>query len=193
MPIVAKKVRGGASILMLLSLVLANLANLGIQLLIPRLLAPPEYTHFAMSWASGQLVAAVLFEWLRIGVVRYSASSDDSRRLSETLGALYATVFIIAGSLAGLLMLVGATGGAIFTSGFVLFYACAQGAFDGQQASLRACLGRAYRLLCGRFGLRWPAGSQSVLARTIKCSLSSQIWHVCRGCWNRLICTAALR
>ncbi len=161
MPIVAKKVRGGASILMLLSLVLANLANLGIQLLIPRLLAPPEYTHFAMSWASGQLVAAVLFEWLRIGVVRYSASSDDSRRLSETLGALYATVFIIAGSLAGLLMLVGATGGAIFTSGFVLFYACAQGAFDGQQASLRA------KFLNVRFSVTWMARSVLSFALTM--------------------------
>jgi len=140
--------------LMLVSLVLANLASLGIQFVIPRLLVPEEYTRFAMMWASGQLAAAVLFEWLRIGVVRYSTSdSRDPRQLPEALGALYLGVLGVAVVLAVLLLVTGDAGGAIFTAGFILFYACAQGAFDGQQASLRA------RFRNVRFSITWMARS----------------------------------
>ncbi|WP_295573661.1 hypothetical protein [Stenotrophomonas maltophilia] len=140
--------------LMLVSLVLANLASLGIQFVIPRLLVPEEYTRFAMMWASGQLAAAVLFEWLRIGVVRYSASdSRDPRKLPETLGALYVGILGVAVVLAVLLLATGDAGGAVFTAGFILFYACAQGAFDGQQASLRADFRNV------RFSITWMARS----------------------------------
>lgn len=98
--------------LMLVSLVLANLASLGIQFVIPRLLVPEEYTRFAMMWASGQLAAAVLFEWLRIGVVRYSTSdSRDPRQLPEALGALYLGVLGVAVVLAVLLLVTGDAGG----------------------------------------------------------------------------------
>lgn len=148
------KARGSASILMMLSLVLANLANLGIQFVIPRLLLPEEYTRFAMMWASGQLVAALLFEWLRIGVVRYSASdAGDPRRLPETLAALYAALLVGASVLAVILLAAGKTGNAMFMAGLILFYACAQGAFDGQQAHLRA------RFLNVRFSVTWMARS----------------------------------
>jgi hypothetical protein len=148
------KARGSASILMMLSLVLANLANLGIQFVIPRLLVPEEYTRFAMMWASGQLVAALLFEWLRIGVVRYSVNdAGDPRRLPETLAALYAALLVGASVLAVILLATGRTGSAMFMAGLILFYACAQGAFDGQQANLRA------RFLNVRFSVTWMVRS----------------------------------
>jgi hypothetical protein len=150
----AGSVRARTSMLMLISLILANVASLGIQFVIPRLLVPEEYTRFAMMWASGQLAAAVLFEWLRIGVVRYFASdSRDPRQLPDTLGALYVGILAVAVVLAVLLMVTGDAGGAVFTIGFILFYACAQGAFDGQQASLRA----AFRNV--RFSVTWMARS----------------------------------
>lgn len=148
------KARGSASILMMLSLVLANLANLGIQFVIPRLLVPEEYTRFAMMWASGQLVAALLFEWLRIGVVRYSANDPgDPRRLPQALAALYATLLVGASVVAVILLATGKTGSAIFMAGLILFYGCAQGAFDGQQANLRA------RFLNVRFSVTWMVRS----------------------------------
>lgn len=148
------KMRGNASILMMLSLVLANLANLGIQFVIPRLLVPEEYTRFAMMWASGQLVAAMLFEWLRIGVVRYSASdASDPRRLPEALAAVYAILLVGVSVLAVILLAVGKSDSAMFMAGLILFYACAQGAFDGQQANLRA------RFLNLRFSVAWMARS----------------------------------
>jgi len=158
----APKARRGASLLMMLSLVLANLANLGIQFVIPRLLVPEEYTRFAMMWASGQLVAALLFEWLRIGVVRYSAKDpSDTRRLPDALGALYAAILGVASVLAVVLLAAGNAGGAMFMAGLILFYACAQGAFDGQQANLRA------RFLNVRFSVTWMARSILSFALTL--------------------------
>lgn len=141
--------------LLMASLILANLANLAIQFVIPRVLLPAEYTQFAMTWASGQLLAAVLFEWLRIGTVRYSGSIDESvgHDLRQTLISLYVLVLSFAGLSALVMLLLGLKLQGLFWAGFVLFYATAQGAFDGKQAKLRA----SFQNL--KFSLIWTARS----------------------------------
>ena len=93
-----------------------------------------------MTWASGQLLAAVLFEWLRIGTVRYSGGDGESADADfrQTLSTLYAVTLSMTAILATVMLLLGLKMQALFWAGFVLFYATAQGAFDGRQAKLRA-------------------------------------------------------
>ncbi len=149
------KVVGGSPVLLIASMVLANLANLAIQFVIPRVLLPAEYTQFAITWASGQLLAAVLFEWLRIGVVRYSGGVDAAAGadLRQALTSMYVLMVGVTAVLALVMLCAGLTSQSLFWAGFAVFYASVQGMFDGRQARLRA----SFQNL--KFSLTWMARS----------------------------------
>ncbi|MBK0012115.1 hypothetical protein [Stenotrophomonas sp. S41] len=125
---------------MIITLLLANVTNLLIQIFLPRALVPSEYVSFSVFWASGQLLAAVLFEWLRIGVVRYSEAGrpEDAERLRAALNFCYAFIVSVTLMISVICMAAGSPGQALYWVGFGLLYACSQGAFDYSQARLRA-------------------------------------------------------
>lgn len=150
-----RELLSGGGVLIVLSLIVANLTNLAIQFVIPRLLPSAEYVSFSVFWSSGQLFAALIFEWLRLGVMRYSVDSSQQGvdGFNAAIRFSYALSFLISAVVGVFLLLVSRHDGYYFWLGIILIYACVQGGFDASQASLRA------RLKNVRFSMSWMVRS----------------------------------
>lgn len=128
------------SILVPLSVILGNAANLLTQVLVPRFLPPEEYTKFAVLWGVGQFVSSVLFEWVRFGTLRFSVGADESlvaRRRSSLLRA-YVVIGLVVMSLCIAQVVIGMFWSLALLGSIVAGYAVCQGVFDGVQALARA-------------------------------------------------------
>lgn len=121
------------------SVLFANVVNFSTQLLVPRYLPAEQYSSFATLWAVGQLVAVIVFEWMRFGVVRFSEGVDpglNSRRKCALLVSYSAGCVV--------LCLIATSAGLFFEGELrtaivvVAIYAVCQGVFDGRQALARA-------------------------------------------------------
>ncbi|MEG3174050.1 hypothetical protein U1708_17720 [Sphingomonas sp. ZB1N12] len=109
-----------------------------ISLITPFVLVPSQYVIFSLVWASGQFMTGVLFEWLRLATLRYSApglagAADRKRVLVASY--IYLTLA---------LLVIIAVSWLFFPfdmwmvyAGAILF-AIGQGTFDGNQAFIRA-------------------------------------------------------
>lgn len=121
------------------SVLFANAVNFSTQLLVPRYLPAEQYSSFATLWAVGQLVAVIVFEWMRFGVVRFSEGVDPrlNVRRKNALLVSYSVGCVLLCIVAFLASLVfeGESGTAIVV---VVIYALCQGVFDGRQALARA-------------------------------------------------------
>lgn len=131
--------RALSSLMVPLSVLVANASGLAIQLLLPRFLLPTDYAEFAGLWAMGMAVAALAYEWLRFGVIRFAVGSDadtGERRRTLAVGYLGVTALMLA---------VGAGGCVVATFGeagpwvaLTALFVAAQGLFEGRQALARA-------------------------------------------------------
>lgn len=139
------------SMLVPISVLLANVANFVTQLLVPQFLPANEYSAFATLWAYGQLVAVVVFEWMRLSVLRFSESVDEGlaaiRRRTLFLCYSAAVVCLVLLSLAAFLL----RDVSIYYkwASAVSLYALGQGVFDGRQALARA------QFRNGSFSVAW--------------------------------------
>lgn len=123
-----------------LALVFANIVALATSLLVPYLLPSDQYSIFILCWSGGQLVAGVAYEWMRIGVLRYSVGADLAlaalRRQVLLRGFIITTGVLLTLALFSTSMthyFVEATFVAT-----ILVYGAAQGVFEGLQAKARA-------------------------------------------------------
>jgi O-antigen/teichoic acid export membrane protein len=86
--------------------------------LFSRLLDPAEYGRYALVLATVNVGYALLFQWLRLSLVRYlAASGDDPSRLKSTLVASTGVLVIATGALAGVACLLPVAAG---WRGFIL-------------------------------------------------------------------------
>jgi O-antigen/teichoic acid export membrane protein len=123
-----------------ISVLLANASGLIVQLLLPRFLAPSGYSEFALTWAWGQFLVALFFEWMRYGVLRFAGDASLGAIRREALGGWYLfTSYLL---ILVVLVLFGLWGGGYGAFSLVLavcvMYALSQGAFDGCQTLSRA-------------------------------------------------------
>lgn len=127
-------------LLLPISVVLANASGLIVQLLLPRFLAPSGYSEFALTWAWGQFLVALCFEWMRYGVLRFAGDTDQGKARRQTLGGWYVfTAYVLI--LAAVVFAGVAAGGYSSSSLWIavcLIYALSQGVFDGCQTLSRA-------------------------------------------------------
>lgn len=123
-----------------LAVLVANVSALAISLLVPLVLPVEQYSIFALCWSAGQLLAGVGYEWMRIGVLRYSVGSD------EALAATRRDLLWLGFALVTLLMILLAITSALFAGAIpmassvaaVFLYGACQGVFEGKQARARA-------------------------------------------------------
>ncbi len=129
-----------SELLVPLAVVIANVAGVAVALLAPAFLPPVEYSTFALSWAVGQFLAMLCFEWLRFSALRFSAGPDA--QLAMDRGAVIVATYrrlAVAVGLASLAAMLFARGNSLAaTAPLALFYAVCQGTFDGRQALARA-------------------------------------------------------
>lgn len=128
------------SILVLLTTIFANLANLATQIVLPRFVDAAGYSTFAVLWAWGQFASTAVFEWMRFSVLRFGNGADTE--LSKSRFGLLVRMYFFAGILLLCLALaslaLAGVNGVFFLAALVLFYAAAQGIFDGLQAFFRS-------------------------------------------------------
>ena len=129
-----------ASVLVPISMAVANLANLLTQVVVPRYLSPSSYSYFALLWASGQFLAVLLTEWLRFGVLRFAEGADEAlaRRRRNVLVVLYLSIFFGINLLAGAFFAFRALSSEFVGWAVICFYASCQSIFEGRQAFSRA-------------------------------------------------------
>jgi O-antigen/teichoic acid export membrane protein len=129
-----------AMLLTPLSVLVANATGFLVFLLLPRLLAPSEFGLFSLLMSTSAFGAALLFEWSRHGLIRFSHVADrvEAAKNRATLAFVYR-------SLALAVAVVGAVCAAIGSAHhnvpeiLVLFASVVcQGLFDGRQAHARA-------------------------------------------------------
>lgn len=126
------------SLYLLLAIIAANVAALAIQLFLPRMLKPEEYTGFAVALGYGQLMASLSFEWLRTSVMRFAGEKAAGAESASLLRSAYGLV-----SLALLVIVFGLAIGGWWRTSCILpaatvLYAILQGRFDGELAYHRA-------------------------------------------------------
>jgi O-antigen/teichoic acid export membrane protein len=128
------------SILVPLSVILGNAANLLTQVLVPRFLPPEEYTKFAVLWGVGQFFASVLFEWVRFGTLRFSVGADESlvAKRRSSLFRAYVVICLVVITLCVAQFFVGLFWSLALLGSIVAGYSVCQGVFDGVQALARA-------------------------------------------------------
>lgn len=99
--------------------------------LFSRLLAPAEYGRYALAVATVTLLNALLFQWLRLSLVRYLPGAGNERQnIQSTLGTSCALLVLAAGAVAALICLLPIAHG--FRTFVVVCWAllAAQAAFD---------------------------------------------------------------
>lgn len=128
------------AILVPLSVVLSNVANLLTQIIVPRFLPPTEYTKFVVLWGVGQVLAAFLFEWLRFGTLRFAIGADSSltRLRRHALKRGYVVIGLMGLSASIVLFAAAGVWPEALIGGLVSGYAVSQGLFDALQALSRA-------------------------------------------------------
>ena len=143
-----------------LAVLIANASGVVIALVVPALLSTDQYATFALTWAVGQFLAMLCFEWLRFPVLRFSAGPDPV--LAGERGALMAAVYwrmaaaILAAALTTAIFVRASGPASGLASGLAsgpasgpasgiaaivpiaLVFAASQGSFDGRQAFARA-------------------------------------------------------
>jgi hypothetical protein len=145
------------------SLIIAQLSNLLLQLMAPRLLPPAEFSKFSLVWSYGQFALVLSFEWLRVSVIRFSHGSNfwlsRKRRLIFKRFYLLVTAGLLVAMLAGVgLSRFWAVCGMVAA---VCVFAACRGLFDGSQAFARAAS------LDREFVLVWTVSSMLSLILTI--------------------------
>lgn len=152
-----------------ISVVVANLSGLAISVLMPHALSASEYSIFALCWAAGQLLASVVFDWLRFPLLRFAVGKDEAiaDRRRDAIGFSYGLISaaLIALAILAVAVAAGATTGpvhdAIYYAGLVMAFAVCQGIFDARQALARAELDN------GRFSVAWLVRSVSSLVLSL--------------------------
>jgi hypothetical protein len=121
-----------------LVILFANACAVFVSILAPYLLGPAQYADFSLIWSSGQFMTGLLFEWLRLAALRYSAPGvAGAAGRKQTLVRCYV-------SLSSALLLLIAVTWPILPSSYwkvgagAVFFAVCQGSFDGGQAFVRA-------------------------------------------------------
>jgi len=135
-----------AKLLTPLSVLVANVTGFLIYLLLPKLLAPSQFAVFSLLMSASAFGAALVFEWSRHGLIRFShvADPDQAAENRATLAQIYR---VLVGAMV-VCCAIGAAAGAAGVGGaarlgavgaVVLFASIvSQGVFDGRQAQARA-------------------------------------------------------
>lgn len=123
----------------------ASVLGVGLNLVIPFVLPAAEYARYSLMLGFAQLIASVLFEWVRVNVIRFSNTADseaDANRRA-VLTFVYATTIGLMVTAAVLSLLLVGVSLWFWSAAIVVATAALQGTFDGQQAASRAALDNA--------------------------------------------------
>lgn len=120
--------------------VLASFLGIALNLCLPFLLHAEEYARYSLLLGFAQVTASLLFEWLRISVIRYSQTSDHSadQDRRSVMAAAYLAISGTLGILAVAFALLSTLNAGFSPVALVTAIAALQGIFDGQQAAARA-------------------------------------------------------
>lgn len=129
-----------STLLVPISMVVANFSNLATQVVVPRFLSPSDYAYFALIWTTGQFLAVLLSEWARFGVLRFANGADAelATRRRGVLTATYKLSFSLICAVAIVLFVSSNFNGQHIGWAGVCFYAACQSVFEGRQAFSRA-------------------------------------------------------
>ncbi|MEW9624528.1 hypothetical protein [Rhodanobacter geophilus] len=127
-----------SSFYLLLAIAAANVAALIIQLLLPRLLNPVQYTEFAVALGYAQLIASLSFDWLRTSVIRFTGEGATSGESTKLLRAAYGLVSVALLAIVLILVIGSWWRSAFMLAATTLQYAVLQGRLDGELAYHRA-------------------------------------------------------
>lgn len=120
----------------------ASVLGVGLNLVIPFVLPAAEYARYSLMLGFAQLIASVLFEWVRVNVIRFSNTADleaDANRRAVLTWVYAVTIGVMTLAAVVSLLLVGVSLW-FWSSAIVVATAALQGIFDGQQAASRAAL-----------------------------------------------------
>lgn len=129
-----------STLLVPISMVVANFSNLATQVVVPRFLAPSDYAYFALIWTTGQFLAVLFSEWARFGVLRFANGADAelATRRRGVLTVTYKLLFFLICAVAIALAISSYFNGVNIGWAAVCFYAASQSIFEGRQAFSRA-------------------------------------------------------
>jgi len=174
-----------------------GLLNLAALYVFTRLLSPRDYGQYALVIAGAGLANSILFQWLRLGLLRFSISYGDRREvfLSTILAGFLALVAI--SGLLGLLVLplvADSTVRALVALGIVLlwleaFFALnlelSRTEFSPKRYGAMAFVRAAVALLFGAALAWWGLGAYGALVGMMCGLLIPSGWHF-RRCWRQV-------
>lgn len=110
-----------------------------LALSIPYLLVPAQYARFSLALAWIQLLSSIGFEWLRVSVLRHSASTaEDAGEIRANLARLYLGMTAVLGGTGVALIFAALHNSFWWMPAFIFLSAAMQGVFDGRCAWARA-------------------------------------------------------
>lgn len=149
------------------STIAASFVGLALTILLPFVLPIDQYARYSVLFSFSQLVSILIFEWARIGVIRYSQTAEavQAASRSNVLAAGYAVAFGLLSGAAVLCASLASLAPWLWPAAIVSMVAALQGLFEGQQADARACgdnthfsarmVARAIAGLVGALGCGW--------------------------------------
>lgn len=131
----------GGSAFVAVSTIASSALGVVLNLALPLLLSPAAYATYSTLLGYSLLVSSVLYEWIRIGVLRFSVSPEGAARDEERRAVLMFAYMASTGIL--LVLTLGALAAGLANTfalsiAAMLLAAIAQGAFAGTQAVARA-------------------------------------------------------
>ena len=150
-----------------LSVLVANATGFLIYLVLPKLLAPAEFALFSLLMSTTAFGAALVFEWARHGLIRFSHVADplQAARNRATLAQIYRVLALGVVVLGAIWAIVGRGRFGVAGAAVVLASVIAQGLFDGRQAQARA------RFHNVSFSLAWCVRSVLNIATAVAAAL----------------------
>lgn len=176
------------SALLAVSTIASSVLGVVLNLALPLLLSPAAYANYSTLFAYSLLVSSVFYEWIRVGVVRFSVSPEGAERDQER-GSVLMFAYLVSTGILLVLTLAALAFGAANAFGLsmaaMLVAAIAQGAFAGTLALSRAHFSNAeYVLRVGgraigslalgiAAALMFGTGEAVMLANALAAALSS--------------------
>jgi O-antigen/teichoic acid export membrane protein len=126
------------SALLPVTLILSNALNMLGIVVLPKIINAEEFALFSLASSIGLFIIAILFEWSRMCVMRYSVTTSDEEtaRRKATLNAANMWSAILLVVVAGVSQFLQTTYAAVF--GMACLFAVSQALFEARQASFRA-------------------------------------------------------
>jgi len=131
--------RRKTAVLLPLALLLANILNMAGIVALPKIIDPSQFALYSLASSLGLFLIAILYEWNRITIMRYSVAVDPNdtvRRRSALLRANIVTSIILL--ISGVISYCVSENRYALIFSMACFFAVSQAMFEARQAFFRA-------------------------------------------------------